>query len=124
MDEIYSLQSEVMRTLASPRRLEILHLLADGPREVRRLADELGISPPNASQHLAMMRSAGVVESERDGREVRYRLSDPEIVTACDLMQRVLLRRLARLGELSTGHLAPVGEPAGGDGSTVAADGR
>jgi DNA-binding transcriptional ArsR family regulator len=115
VDEIYSLQSEVMKILASPRRLEILHLLADGPREVGRLADELGISQPNASQHLAVMRSAGVVEAEREGREVRYRLTDPEIITACDLMQRVLLRRLARLGELSNERLALPGErPAAG----------
>jgi DNA-binding transcriptional ArsR family regulator len=124
VDEIYSLQSEVMRILASPRRLEILHLLADGPREVGRLADDLGISQPNASQHLAMMRSAGVVEAERDGREVRYRLADPEIITACDLMQRVLLRRLARLGELSNERLAPSGELPAADGPPVAAEGR
>jgi ArsR family transcriptional regulator len=116
VDEIYSLQSEVMKILASPRRLEILHLLADGPREVGRLADDLGISQPNASQHLAAMRSAGVVEAERDGREVRYRLADPEVLTACDLMQQVLLRRLARLGALSHERLAvPDGRPAAPD---------
>ena len=124
MDEIYSLQSEVMKIMASPRRLEILHLLADGPCEVSRLAEELGISQPNASQHLAVMRSAGVVEAERDGREVRYRLADPEIITACDLMQRVLLRRLARLGELSNERLASPGERPAAGGSPVAADGR
>jgi len=129
VDEIFSLQSEVMKTLANPRRLQILHLLAEGPREVSRLADELGISRPNASQHLAMMRSAGVVEAERDGREVRYRLTDPEIITACDLMQGVLLRRLARLGELSTERLAPphglpADRPPAGVGSPVAAEGR
>ena len=124
VDEIYSLQSEVMKILASPRRLEILHLLADGPREVGRLADELGISQPNASQHLAVMRSAGVVEAERDGREVRYRLADPEIITACNLMQRVLLRRLARLGELSNERLASPGERPAADAPPVAADRR
>ena len=124
MDEIYNLQSEVMKILASPRRLEILHLLADGPREVGRLADELGISQPNASQHLAVMRSAGVVEAEREGREVRYRLADPEIITACNMMQKVLLRRLARLGELSSERLASPDERPTADGSPVAADQR
>jgi ArsR family transcriptional regulator len=77
--------------------LEIIHLLADGPREVSRLAEEMGISQPNVSQHLALMRSAGVVEAERDGREVRYRLSDPEIICACETMRGVLVRRLARI---------------------------
>ncbi len=101
MDEIDILQAEIMRTLAHPRRLQVIHRLADGPVEVRRIAADLGISQPNASQHLAVMRAVGVVESERSGREVRYRLSDPEIVAACELMRGVLGRRLDRLGGLS-----------------------
>ncbi|HEX7498425.1 MAG TPA: metalloregulator ArsR/SmtB family transcription factor [Candidatus Limnocylindrales bacterium] len=96
MDDVYKLQVEVLKTLANVRRLEIIHLLADGPREVSRLAEEMGISQPNVSQHLALMRSAGVVEAERDGREVRYRLADSEIIEACETMRGVLLRRLAR----------------------------
>jgi ArsR family transcriptional regulator len=99
MDEVYKLQAEVLKTLSNPKRLEIIHLLAEGPREVSRLAEELGISQPNVSQHLALMRSAGVVEAERDGREVRYRLSDPEIMAACETMRGVLIRRLSRISE-------------------------
>ena len=101
MDPIWTLQAEVMKILASPRRLEILHLLSDGPKEVGRLAEEMDISQPNVSQHLAVMRTAGIVEAERDGREVRYRLTDPDVILACGTMRRVLMRRLARLGELS-----------------------
>jgi ArsR family transcriptional regulator len=97
MDEVYTLQAEILKTLSNPRRLEIIHLLAAGPREVSRLAEEMGISQPNVSQHLALMRAAGVVEAERDGREVRYRLSDPEIIVACETMRGVLVRRLARI---------------------------
>ena len=103
MDPINSLQAEVLKTLASPRRLEIIHRLAAGPCEVGRLAEELGISQPNASQHLAIMRGAGIVEAERDGREVRYRLVDPDVVVACNIMRGVLQRRLSRLAELSNG---------------------
>jgi ArsR family transcriptional regulator len=102
MDEVYKLQAEVLKTLSNPRRLEIIHILADGPREVGRLAEEMGISQPNVSQHLALMRSAGVVEAERDGREVRYRLSDPEIICACETMRGVLVRRLARISAAAT----------------------
>ncbi len=101
MDPIYSLQAEVLKTLASPRRIEIIHKLAEGPCEVGRLAEELGISQPNASQHLAIMRTAGIVEAERDGREVRYRLTDNDVVVACAIMRGVLQRRLARLADLS-----------------------
>jgi ArsR family transcriptional regulator, virulence genes transcriptional regulator len=102
MDEVYRLQADVLKTLSNPRRLEIIHLLADGPLEVSRLAEAMGISQPNVSQHLALMRAAGVVESERDGREVRYRLSDPEIICACETMRGVLIRRLARISEAAT----------------------
>ncbi len=101
MDEITTLQADVLRTLASPRRLEILHCLADGPREVGRIAHEIGASQPNVSQHLAVLRTAGIVEAERDGREVRYRLADPDVMAACALMRGVLQRRLVRLGRLS-----------------------
>ncbi|MGC8634278.1 MAG: ArsR/SmtB family transcription factor [Candidatus Limnocylindrales bacterium] len=101
MDEICVMQAAVLKTLANPRRLEILHRLAAGPCEVGRLAEEIGVSQPNVSQHLAVMRSAGLVEAERVGREVHYRLVDPEIIRACDILHDVLLRRLARLGTLS-----------------------
>lgn len=102
MDEIYKLQAEVLKTLANARRLEIIHLLAEEPREVGRLADEIGISQPNLSQHLALMRSAGIVEAERDGRGVRYRLSDPEIIVACETMRGVIARRLSRISAAAT----------------------
>lgn len=101
MDEITILQAEILKVLASPRRLEILHRLADGSMEVGRLATEIKASQPNVSQHLAVMRTAGLVEFERDGREVRYHLADPDVIRACDLMRQVLGRRLARLGELA-----------------------
>lgn len=102
MDEITILQAEVLKTLANPRRLDIIHRLALEPCEVGRLADELGMSQPNVSQHLSVLRSAGIVEAERDGREVRYRLVDSDVIAACGLMRGVLQRRLTRLGRLST----------------------
>ncbi|MGZ6340198.1 MAG: ArsR/SmtB family transcription factor [Candidatus Limnocylindrales bacterium] len=113
MDDINALQAEVLKTLASPRRLEILHRLADGPCEVSRLADELGMSQPNASQHLAVLRGAGVVEAERDGREVRYRLADPDVMVACSIMRGVLERRIRRLAGLpDDGTATPSSGPA------------
>jgi ArsR family transcriptional regulator, virulence genes transcriptional regulator len=125
MDEITILQAEVLKTLASPRRLEILHMLARGPIEVGRLADAIGATQPNVSQHLAMLRTAGIVESERDGREVRYRLADPDVMIACGIMRSVLERRLTRLGKIADAAtpgapttVSPV--PGGSPGSLVA----
>lgn len=101
MDEITILQAEVLKTLASPRRLEILHAVSRGPIEVGRLAAAIGASQPNVSQHLAVLRSAGIVEAQRDGREVRYRVTDPDVLVACELMRSVLERRLNRLGAMA-----------------------
>lgn len=101
MDEITSLQAEILKVLANPRRLDILHRLAEAPMEVGRLATELGLSQPNVSQHLAVMRAAGLVESTRDGREITYRLTDPDVIVACQVMRGVLERRLARLARLA-----------------------
>jgi len=109
MDEITILQAEILKTLASPRRIEILHELARGPIEVGRLAEAIGASQPNVSQHLAVLRSAGIVEAERDGREVRYRLTDPDVMVACGLMRSVLERRLTRLGEVAASAISASG---------------
>ncbi len=107
MDEITILQAEVLKTLASPRRLEILHALAHGPIEVGRLAQLIGASQPNVSQHLSVLRNAGLVEAEREGREVRYRLADADVMVACALMRSVLERRLTRLGRVAADAAAP-----------------
>lgn len=109
MDAITQLQADVLKSLASANRLLILHRLADGPMEVGRLAGELGLGQPNVSQHLAVLRSVGLVEVERDGRGARYRLADPDVIVACGIMRRVLERRFARLATIST---APAAVPA------------
>jgi ArsR family transcriptional regulator len=101
-DAIYAAQATILKTIASPRRLEMIHLLGEtGPMEVRRLAEYFGIPQPAVSQHLAALRSAGLVEAVRTGRDVRYQLVDPEIVAACDLMRQVLVRRMARMGDMA-----------------------
>jgi ArsR family transcriptional regulator len=101
MDEITRLQAEVLKVLASPVRIEILHVLANGPCEVSRLAEALGVSQPNASQHLSVLRAAGIVEADRHGREISYQLADREVIVACEVMRGVLQRRLSRLGRLA-----------------------
>ena len=101
-DGIYGLQASLLKTLASPRRLEIVHFLGEnGPVEVRKLADHFGSTQPAISQHLAALRGVGIVEAVRDGREVRYQLADPEIVAACGAMRQILIRRIAKLGDLA-----------------------
>jgi ArsR family transcriptional regulator len=106
MDEITRLQADVLKVLASPLRLEILHRLADGPLEVSRIAAAIGVSQPNASQHLSVLRTAGLVEADRHGREIRYGLVDTDVIVACEVMRGVLQRRLARFAHLASPQLA------------------
>ena len=112
-DEIDSIQATLLRALASPHRLRIVHRLGCGPLDVTELAHALGMSQTATSQHLAAMRSVGIVEAHRDGRSVRYGLTDPGILAACGLMREVLVRRLSRLGDLAAaaGDAAPLGDP-------------
>ena len=109
MDDITKRQADVLKVLANPTRLDILHRLAGGPLEVGRLAEATGTTQPNASQHLAVLRSSGLVEAQRHGREIRYRLIDPDVIVACGLMRRVLLRHIARLANLA-GSQAPMSQ--------------
>jgi DNA-binding transcriptional ArsR family regulator len=109
MDDIDELQASLLRSLASAHRLRILHLLADRRCEVNEVARELGMSQATASQHLGAMRGVGLVEAIREGRTVSYRLTDPQILDACDLMRAVLVRRLSRLGDLAAAvHETPI----------------
>ena len=112
-DDLDELQSAMLRALASRTRLRIVHALAIGPAEVHDLADALGLTQTATSQHLAALRAVGVVEAERDGRSMHYRVADPDLVAACDLLRGVLVRRLAHLGDLAAsaddrGHYASV----------------
>jgi ArsR family transcriptional regulator len=100
-EDLDELQASVLRALSSRTRLRFMHALATGPCEVHDLADALGLSQAATSQHLAALRAAGLVEAARDGRTVEYRLSDPDLGTACDLFRAVLVRRLAHMGDLA-----------------------
>lgn len=79
----------ISRALADPKRLCVLECLAQGERSVSDLSREASCQVPNMSQHLAVLRSAGIVESRRDGNTVLYRLSDPRILEAYKLIQSV-----------------------------------
>lgn len=101
LDEIDAIQTTLLRALASPHRLRIIHLLGERSREVHELAGELDLGQAAVSQHLAAMRSVGLVEATRDGRSVRYELTDLQILVACRLMRDVIVRRLSALGSLA-----------------------
>jgi DNA-binding transcriptional ArsR family regulator len=101
VDKVFELQAEVLKALGNPRRLEIFRMLTRGPLEVGAIVDQLDIPQSGVSQHLAVMRAAGLIERDREGPGVRYRLADQDYVEACRIMHDAIRRRMARLAEAS-----------------------
>ncbi len=85
--QLVELYAQVCRALSDPKRLLIIEALRDGPLTVGQLAEAIGVSQPNASQHLAVLRERRIVVTERDGTKVRYRLNGGRILTALDLLR-------------------------------------
>lgn len=110
--ERYRVHAELCKVLTDPKRLMILDALRHGERSVGELAGAIGVALPNASQHLAVMRNAGLVDSRRVGTTIIYRLAEPTIVVACDIVQRIADRRVARRpGDFTTPFTEPTVQP-------------
>jgi DNA-binding transcriptional ArsR family regulator len=77
------------RALADPKRLCVLESLASGELSVSELSTRAACQVPNMSQHLAVLRSAGLVSARRDGNTVYYRLTDPTVLEAYRLIQQL-----------------------------------
>jgi DNA-binding transcriptional ArsR family regulator len=96
--ELYRLQAETAKVLANPVRLRILNLIGSGEVANGALLKALGVSRANLSQHLALLRRAGIVTERREAVRVYYRLTFPEIKDLCAAMREILAKRLAENG--------------------------
>jgi ArsR family transcriptional regulator len=94
--EIYEIHAGICQCLANPKRLEIINVLKDKELSSTELAEALGISNANASQHLTIMRGKGILKARREGVNVYYSISSPKVVEACSLMREVLFEFLDR----------------------------
>jgi ArsR family transcriptional regulator len=93
--KLYEMQAELCKTLSNPKRLEILDILKEREEiSVNSLAEMLEIPKANTSQHLAVLRQAGVVNTRKDGINVYYSLKSAKISEACSLTRQILLERL------------------------------
>lgn len=93
--KLYEMQAELCKTLSNPKRLEILDILKEaGEICVNELAERLEIPKANTSQHLAVLRQAGVVNTRKDGINVYYSLRSQKITEACSLTRTILVERL------------------------------
>src|SRR5680860_1691380 len=94
MDNIFLLHANICKTLANPRRLEIIEALRNNELNATQLVQKIHITKANLSQHMSMLIQKGVVLSRREGLNVFYKLSDERITKACDLMRDVLIKNL------------------------------
>lgn len=92
--DFYCLHSDMCKTLASEKRQRILDALRDGGLTVSELQRRTGIAQANLSQHLAVMRTKGVVAATREGAHVRYSITNPKILQAFDLISEVMAEAL------------------------------
>lgn len=99
--EFFKLQSEICKTLSSPKRLEIIYILKDGEKTAGQITEAMGLNPANVSQHLSVLKACGVVRARRDGVNICYSIANPKIVKACALMREVLLEQMEERSELA-----------------------
>ena len=93
------------KAMASGRRIELLDVLSNGERTVEALAGEVGLSVANTSQHLQILRQAGLVSSRREGTSIHYRLAAPEVFELWRTLRTLAASRLAEVERLAAAYL-------------------
>ena len=94
--ELTELTVSLCKALSDPKRLMVLYALAAAPRSVSELAEAVDAREANVSQHLAVLRDRGLVDTERRGTSVIYSLRYPELVDAVDRLRAVLHAEVGR----------------------------
>lgn len=97
---VFELHAELCRALGHSARLQLVHLLKEGPLCVNDLARMAGLGQGTVSRHLAILRNCGVLSIQQKGRETHYQISDPRIIEICDLMRVILVEQLAKRSQV------------------------
>ena len=100
------MHSDMCKTLANPKRQQIIGTLRDSEMTVSQLVEETGMSQSNLSQHLGILRNGGVVSVRREGRLAFYRLANHKILEAFDLITEVMQETLQSQHEAASGNAA------------------
>ena len=103
MKELYSLHAEMCKVFSNPTRLEILNLLRNKEMSVTELIAKTKLSQANISQHLSIMKFKGIVTSNRKGKNIYYKLTNPKIIKAFDIIREVLTEKLKKNGKIVKG---------------------
>jgi len=110
-DRLYGQFARLGKALASPYRLELLDLLAQSERTVESLAAETGATLANISQHLQILRNAGLATARKEGLFVHYRIADPAVSTLCASLRTVAEKQDAELDRIVREHFGDRDEP-------------
>ncbi len=117
---VYEQLARVAKAMASPRRLELLDLLAQGPKTVDRLAEASGMSRANTSQHLQVLRSARLVDADKNGLHVTYRVAGSDVADHFVGLRRLAERHIAEVDAISRDYLQGRGQLEQIDGDELA----
>jgi rhodanese-related sulfurtransferase len=93
------------KALASGRRIELLDVLANGERTVEAVAGEVGLTVANTSQHLQILRQAGLVTTRREGTSIHYRLAGSEVFELWRTLRTLTGARSAEVERLAAAYL-------------------
>ncbi len=87
-------QAQICKAFANPVRLQIIDQVSRGECSASELQDTLSVSKANLSQHIAVLKSVGVIATRREGKQLFYSLAIPEVKQACQLVRKVLYAQL------------------------------
>jgi ArsR family transcriptional regulator len=93
-DQINIYHSEMCKVFSHPKRLELINVLREKEMRVGDLSEKLGLASANLSQHLAMMRDRRILVSRKEGNVVYYRIANPRILEAFDLLRSIMFEQI------------------------------
>lgn len=102
-ERIFEMHAEVCKSMASPVRLKIMSLLREGEKSVEELRKQLELPKANLSQHLGLLRQRGIVSSRRAGLNIYYKVTNPKMIKACDILREVLFELMRESEKLARG---------------------
>ncbi len=102
MKELFELHADICKIFSHAKRLEIMNALKDRELSAGELIERIGLSKANLSQHMNVLKSKGVVATRREGVNIYYRISNPKIIQACNLMKEILMDQLQEKGKIAS----------------------
>ncbi len=102
-EQIYAYHAEMCKVFSHPKRLELINLLRDEEMSAGELGGRLGLAPANLSRHLTMMKERHILVSRKEGNVAYYRIVNPRLIEAFDLLREILFEQIRQDAALIQG---------------------